>query len=99
MSVLYYLDNDYYDAIEENKTIYSQQIPISKQVRKDKVFLTPEAWARVEEKAVLSTETVSRASNAFVEANLNLNGIADGLVSYSRVVELLLEYYDIGSEE
>lgn len=99
LSVLYYLDNDYYDAIEENKTIYSQQIPISKQVRKDKVFLTPEAWARVEEKAVLSTETVSRASNAFVEANLNLNGIADGLVSYSRVVELLLEYYDIGSEE
>ena len=68
-------------------------------MRKDKVFLTPEAWAKVEEKAVISTKTVSKASNAFVEANLNLNGIADGMVSYSRVVELLLEYYDSGSEE
>ncbi len=53
----------------------------------------------MEEKAVISTKTVSKASNAFVEANLNLNGIADGMVSYSRVVELLLEYYDSGSEE
>lgn len=99
LSVLYYLDNDYYAAIGENRAIYEQQLPISKQVRKDKVFLTPEAWAKVEEKAVLSTETVSKASNAFVETNLSLNGIADGMVSYSRVVELLLKYYDTGSEE
>lgn len=99
LSVLYYLDNDYYEAIEENRAVYEQQVPISRQVRKDKVFLTPEAWAKVEEKAVISTKTVSKASNAFVEANLNLNGIADGMVSYSRVVELLLEYYDSGSEE
>lgn len=99
LSVLYYLDNDYYEAIEENKVIYEQQIPISKQVRDDKVFLTPEAWAKVEEKAVLSTETVSKVSDVIVETNLNLNGIADGMVSYSRVVELLLEYYDSGSEE
>lgn len=99
LSVLYYLDNDYYEAIEENKVIYEQQIPISRQVRDDKVFLTPEAWAKVEEKAVLSTETVSKVSDVIVETNLNLNGIADGMVSYSRVVELLLEYYDSGSEE
>lgn len=99
LSVLYYLDNDYYEAIEENKVIYGQQIPISRQVRADKVFLTPEAWAKVEEKAVLSTETVSKVSDVIVETNLNLNGIADGIVSYSRVVELLLKYYDSGSEE
>lgn len=99
LSVLYYLDNDYYEAIGENRAVYEQQIPISKQVRKDKVFLTPEAWAKVEEKAVISTKTVSKASDAFVEANLSLNGVADGMVSYSRVVELLLEYYDFGSEE
>lgn len=99
LSVLYYLDNDYYEAIEENKVIYGQQIPISGQVRKDKVFLTPEAWEKVEEKAVISTKTVSKVSDVIVETNLNLNGIADGMVSYSRVVELLLKYYDSGSEE
>ncbi len=94
LSVLYYVDNDYYEAIEENKALYKTQVRISSQVRKDKVFLTPEAWEEVEKKAVISTATVSKASQTIVETNLNLNGVSDGMVSYSRVVELLLEYYD-----
>ncbi len=94
LSVLYYVDNDYFEAIEENKAVYKTQVRISSQVRKDKVFLTPEAWEEVEKKAVISTSTVSKASEKIVETNLNLNGVADGMVSYSRVVELLLEYYD-----
>lgn len=94
LSVLYYLDNDYFEAIDENKAIYKTQVRISPQVREDKVFLTPETWKEVEEKAVISTKTVSQASKTFVEANLNLNGVSDGVVSYSRVVELLLKYYD-----
>ena len=94
LSVLYYLDNDYYEAIDENKAIYKSQVRISSQVRKDKVFLTPEAWEEVEKKAVVSTKTVSKVSEKIVETNLTLNGVNDGMVSYSRVVELLLEYYD-----
>lgn len=98
LGVLYYVDNDYFEAIEENKALYKTQVRISSQVRKDKVFLTPEAWEEVEKKAVISTATVSRASEKIVETNLNLNGVTDGMVSYSRVVELLLEYYDTGEE-
>lgn len=94
LSVLYYVDNDYFEAIDENKALYKSQVRISPQVREDKVFLTPETWEEVEEKAVISTQTVSTASKTFVETNLNLNGVDDGMVSYSRVVELLLEYYD-----
>ena len=94
LSVLYYLDNDYYEAIDENKAIYKSQVRISSQVRKDKVFLTPEAWEEVEKKAVVSTKTVSKVSEKIVETNLTLNGVSDGTVSYGRVVELLLEYYD-----
>lgn len=94
LSVLYYLDNDYYEAIDENKAIYKSQVRISSQVRKDKVFLTPEAWEEVEKKAVVSTKTVSKVSQKIVETNLTLNGVEDGTVSYGRVVELLLEYYD-----
>ncbi|MBQ6889245.1 MAG: DUF3810 domain-containing protein [Lachnospiraceae bacterium] len=94
LSVLYYVDNDYYEAIDENKAIYKSQVRISSQVRKDKVFLTPEAWKEVEKKAVVSTKTVSKVSEKIVETNLTLNGVTDGTVSYSRVVELLLEYYD-----
>lgn len=98
LGVLYYVDNDYFEAIEENKALYKTQVRISSQVRQDKVFLTPEAWEEVEKKAVISTAAVSKASEKIVETNLNLNGVADGMVSYSRVVELLLEYYDAGKE-
>lgn len=94
LSVLYYLDNDYYEAIDENKAIYKSQVRISSQVRADKVFLTSEAWEEVEKKAVVSTKTVSKVSEKIVETNLTLNGVEDGTVSYGRVVELLLEYYD-----
>lgn len=95
LSVLYYLDNDYYEAIDENKAIYKSQVRISSQVRADKVFLTPQAWEEVEKKAVVSTKTVSKVSEKIVETNLTLNGVTDGTVSYGRVVELLLEYYDM----
>lgn len=63
------------------------------QVRRDDVFLTEEQWERVEEKAVVPTETVNKATNAFLEKNLTLNGIEDGIDSYSRVVRLVVRYY------
>ena len=60
----------------------------------DKKFLTQEAWEEVEQKAVLPTETVKAAADTFLDTNLTLNGVSDGTVSYSRVVSLLLWYYD-----
>lgn len=94
LSVLYYLDRDFYKATGEDARYYSSHPAISKQVTEDDKFLTDEAWEEVEEDAVLDTEFVKEASDKVLETNLTLNGVEDGKVSYSRVVDLLLQYYD-----
>ena len=43
---------------------------------------------------MLPTETVNKAANAFLETNLTMNGVKDGIKSYSRVVRLVLKYYE-----
>ena len=88
LSVIAYLDDDFYRAVGEEE--YWKHPEISVQVRKDSVFLTREAWDQVEEKAVLETTKVQQASYDFLETTLTLNGVEDGLDSYSRVVQLLL---------
>ena len=88
LSVIAYLDEDFYRAVGEEE--YWKHPEISVQVRKDSVFLTKEAWAQVEEKAVLETTKVKQVSYDFLETTLTLNGVEDGLDSYSRVVQLLL---------
>ena len=92
LSVIAFLDNDFYDAVGEVE--YWKHPAISVQVKKDDIFLTEEAWEQVEGTSVLDTDTVQQASYDFLETTLNLNGVEDGLESYSRVVELLLLYYD-----
>lgn len=94
LSVIGYLDRDFFKAIGEDMEIYLSHPEISKLVEEDKEFLTDEAWEQVEKKAVLSTETVKQAADTFLDTTLTLNGVADGRVSYSRVVKLLLRYYD-----
>lgn len=94
LSVIGYLDRDFFNAIGEDMEIYLSHPRISKLVAEDKKFLTDEAWEQVEKKAVLSTETVKQAADTFLDTTLTLNGVADGRVSYSRVVKLLLQYYD-----
>ena len=65
-------------------------------VQKDAVFLTEEEWERVEKKALVKTETVNQATNAFLDGNLKINGVKDGVESYSRVVRLILKWYEKG---
>lgn len=91
LSVLGYLDDDFYHAVGEEE--YLKHPAISAQVKKDDIFLTEEAWAQVEENAIFKTETVQQASYDFLETTLTLNGVGDGIESYSRVVQLLLIYY------
>ena len=88
LSVIAYLDDDFYRTVGEEE--YWKHPEISVQVRKDSVFLTKESWEQVEEKAVLETTKVQQASYDFLETTLTLNGVEDGLDSYSRVVQLLL---------
>lgn len=95
LSVLNYIDNDFYDAIGKNAERYWDEVNILSQVHEDNIFLTQEEWDRVEEEAVLDTETVDAVSDSFTDTTLKLNGVSDGMISYSRVVKLLLQYYDI----
>ena len=94
LSVIGYLERDFYNAIGENAEVYLTHPQISAQVFGDTRFLTQEAWERVEKTAVLPTETVKQAADTFLDTTLTLNGVSDGTVSYSRVVNLLLRYYD-----
>lgn len=93
MSVLNYLDRDFYKALGENIELYKQYPLVSEQVKADDIFLTKKAWEDVEKKAVLSTETVENATDHFLTSNLTMNGVEEGIASYGEVVDLLLDYY------
>ena len=47
---------------------------------------------------MISTEVVDKVSDKLSETSMVLNGVEDGTFSYTRVVGLLLHYYD-GSPE
>jgi len=94
LSVIGYLDRDFYGAVSQDGAEYARHTAISDTVMADKIFLTSEAWQQVEEKAVLDTEVVKQAADTFLNTTLTLNGVSDGTKSYSRVVQLLLQYYD-----
>lgn len=94
LSVLNYVNNDFYESINKNKKTYQSHVRISDTVADDNIFLTKEDWTEVEKKAVVKTETVKKVSNAFTETTLKLNGVEEGMQQYHKVVELLLAYYD-----
>lgn len=94
LSVLDYLNNDLFENLDGNIDAYLTYKQCNTLVAFDNMFLTKEAWEEVEESALLDTETVKQASHKFVETNLNLNGIEEGLANYGQVVEYLLKYYD-----
>lgn len=91
LSVLGYLARQVRQSVPEE--IRRKMVNANEQVVKDDVFLTEEQWEKVEEKAVIPTETVNKATDVFLEKNLTMNGIEDGMNSYSRVVRLVVKYY------
>lgn len=94
MSILGYVENEFLRSINRSAEEYYKHTVILPSVYEDDMFLTEEAWAEVEKDAVLETETVKEAANQFTETTLKINGVQDGMKSYGRVVQLLLEYYD-----
>ncbi len=94
LSVLSYVNNDFYESIHKDKETYQSHIRISDVVAGDNIFLTKENWTEVEKKAVVKTKTVKKVSNAFTETTLKMNGVEEGMQQYNKVVELLLNYYD-----
>ena len=93
LSVLNYVNNDFYEAVGEDYERYMAEVQIDRQVYEDAVFVRKEDWDRIEKEAVVDTEVVDAVSTGFVETSLKLNGVDDGMVAYSRVVDLLLQWY------
>lgn len=94
LSVLNYVNNDFYKSINNNKNVYKKHIRISDIVAEDNIFLTKEDWEVVEKKAVVKTSTVKKVSNTLMETTLKLNGVEEGMQQYNEVVNLLLDYYN-----
>lgn len=92
LSVLGYLAGQVRKSVPDE--IRKELASANEQVLKDDVFLTEAQWQQVEKKAVLSTETVNQATNVFLEKNLTMNGVKDGMESYRRVVRLVIQYYN-----
>ena len=99
LSVLTYLYNDVYKLYKDYPKTYEAAVdaagfvPVSEQVWEDNIFVSDDEWDRINGEALIDTEVVDKAADVFIDANLKVNGIADGKISYSRVVRLLLQYY------
>lgn len=77
-----------------------KQLPsVNDTVKNDLVFLSDADWQKVEENAVVKTETVNKATDAFLENNLRMNGVKNGMESYSEVVRLLVKWYEQEKKE
>ncbi len=100
LSVLNYIMNDLYQAKQttpkeyEAALQYVQPVSLLPVVQEDNVFVLQEEWDRINGKAILDTETVDEVSEAFTDTTLKINGVSDGMMSYNRVVRLLLQYYN-----
>lgn len=99
LSVLNYLGNDLYKAYRDEKELFIETVEktglvaLEEQVPEDNMFVEDSEWDRINKKALVDTETVEEVSDTFTNTTLKLNGVSDGMVSYSRVVRLLLRYY------
>ena len=99
LSVINYLTNDLYKAYLDEEELFIETVEKTglvapkEQVSLDNIFVEESEWDRINDKAVVDTETVEEVSDTFTNATLKLNGVSDGMVSYSRVVRLLLQYY------
>ena len=92
LQVLWYLENDLYKYLPDEyweRVIYPNDYVIY-----DDIFLKAEVFEEVEEDAIISTETLSEATDVFIDTNLKMNGVESGFGNYSEVVKLIVLYYD-----
>ncbi|MDD6344901.1 MAG: DUF3810 domain-containing protein [Oscillospiraceae bacterium] len=92
LNALEYVNNEIY---KNNITeAYEISYRISEKTSQDMYKFVPEEfWEENKDKEIVSSETVGKVSDSFTDTNLKINGIEDGIQSYSRIVNLLLDYY------
>lgn len=96
LDALYYLYSDAKELVgTEYEEEYTRVISIVPAIvwSNDIASFTADYWEKNEEKEIIPTETVEAISEALTDATLQLNGVEDGIMSYYRVVELLMDYY------
>ena len=93
-NVLNYVARDIQKNLGTSEAITNQLTAVNELVRKDNIFLTKEAWDEVNEKALFDTETVQSTYHKAADTSMKLNGVKDGVESYNRVVDLLLDHYE-----
>lgn len=74
---------------------------LSEQAWMDMYQFLPDGYFEEEEHAlpdVISEEVVEEVSGTLLDANLVINGVEDGSLSYGRMVDLLLDYYIQGGQ-
>lgn len=92
LSALEYVHNQIYE--NEISDAYFLTDEISDKVRADWFrFLPDDYWEKNKKKEVISTETISKVSDAAIDTNIKMNGREEGKESYSLVVNMLLDYY------
>lgn len=91
LNVLNYVSNDFRN--NAGKEEWDKRTIVTEEAAADNIFLTPGAWERVNKTSPFNTETVETISSKLLDGNLVLNGVKDGIKSYSRVVQLLIYYY------
>lgn len=92
LNVLNYVSNDFRDNADEDA--WNSRTLVKEEVAKDNIFLTEDAWEEVNHTSIFKTETVETISNKLLDGNLKVNGIKDGIKSYSRVVRLLINFME-----
>lgn len=92
ISALEYVHNEVFEADSEKG--FELTDTISENVRSDWFRFLPENyWEKNEKKEIISTETVGAFSETAIDTNIKFNGRDEGIKAYSRIVDLLLDYY------
>lgn len=91
LNVLNYVSNDFRKNADEDT--WNTRTMVKEEVVTDNIFLTADTWEEVNKTSIFKTETVETVANKLLDGNLKMNGIKDGIKSYSRVVRLLIHYY------
>ena len=91
LSVFYYLldDIETYATEEEKANMHK----IDKRAYDDTIFVKEDVFNKIEEKSLVSTDTLSDATDKFIDSNLKINGVSSGMDNYNEVVRLLIFYY------
>lgn len=92
LSALEYVHNEIYNS--KITEAYYLSDNISDNVRRDWFrFMPDNYWEENKKKEIISTETVSVISDTAIDTNIKMNGREEGIDTYSKMVNLLLDYY------